>query len=169
MIHHTKKSSTSIHLSRETHIHLLSPQRFDQISSRAPQEVGQRCSWTVCGRSTPSWPCPALLWGTPSSTSHWQHHAFSSPSKVGAWMSSCTRVSYVLLSSFFFCVRVTVDICVTGAIVVCYVLKVCCRLTCYNTEKTAQKSCSSHPPSPLLRPPGIITFTRCSHFCIMYN
>lgn len=133
-----KKSSTSIHWV-ERLIFTYCPRRDLIKSALVTQEVGQRCSWTVCGRSTPSWPCPALLWGTPSSTSHWQHHVFSSPSKVGTWMSSCTLVSFVLLGSFFFPVftSLTVDICVTGAIVVCYVLKVCCRLTCYNTEKTA--------------------------------
>lgn len=137
----SRKEKVHVHtLSRETHTHLLSLQRFDRISPRAPKEVGQRCSWTVCGRSTPSWPCPALLWGTPSSTNHWQHHEFSSPSKVGTWMTSCTLVSVVLHSSFFFPVFtcwLTVDSCVSGAIVVCYMLKVGCRLTCHNTEKTA--------------------------------
>lgn len=50
-----------------------------------PQEVGPPCSWTVCGRSTPSWHCAAWLLGTKWAMSRWPRPVSSSLLKVRTW------------------------------------------------------------------------------------
>lgn len=72
-------------------------------------EVGRPCCWTVCGRSTPSWHCPALLSGAQWAMTRWPRLASLPPSKVGTIFSppTCYSSYSLLVSSTLQCVCIS--------------------------------------------------------------
>lgn len=98
-------------------------------------EVGRPCSWTVCGRSTPSWHCPASLSGTQWAMSHWLHPASSSPSKVRTW-TSCFTLLFPPASHSWFATGVLT------LLILCRFIKLCHVFTHRMTDDLTWQLCN---------------------------
>lgn len=138
-------------------------------------EVGPPCSWTVCGRSTPSWHCWALLSGTQWSMSRWPRPVSSSLSKVWTWTSSstlryfnclkvCLPIEWLMTSQL--CNGVIIALVSTGVsfeyfFKFFFILPSKNVLSCVIPQSKAQINHALLICCSLLRPPGAVIITRC--------